>query len=154
MSVSSKRKLTQHGIVLSVLGFVLLSFQASAAGYNIQPGLWKVTYKMELSGVPDKMAQMMQREPQTKRQCVQGDDIDFKPDDMGQGCQFTTTEESANRVAWDIQCRSEHGTSTGQGEVNFNGTTTRGWFEMNIQAGPIGNMQMRNTFEGQRVGDC
>lgn len=153
MSLSARQTIKHKGLTLSLLG-LLLSFQAGAAGYNIQPGLWEMTYKMELSGVPDKMARMMQREPQTKRQCVEGDEIDFKPDDMGQGCEFTTTHESANRVAWDIQCRGEHGTSTGQGEVNFNGTTTQGWFEMDIQAGPIGNMQMRNTFEGERVGSC
>ncbi|MFO8024911.1 DUF3617 domain-containing protein [Thiohalophilus sp.] len=141
-------------MTLSILGLLLLNFQLLAADYNIQPGLWEMTYKMELSGVPKEMAQMMQREPQTKRQCVEGDEIDFKPNDMGQGCNFTTTHESANRVAWDIQCRGEHGASSGQGEVNFNRTTTQGWFEMNIQAGPIGEMQMRNTFEGKRVGSC
>lgn len=127
---------------------------AHAGEYNVQPGLWEMTYNMKVSGVPEEMASMMQKGPKVRRECVTRENMDFKPQDMGGGCTYTTTSESADRVVWDIQCKMEQGSSTGHGEVNFNGTTTDGWFELNVEAGPMGEMKMRNTFKGKRVGAC
>lgn len=138
------------------LGMLLAVFGQSVHGqeYNIQPGMWEMTYKMEISGMPESMASMMQKAPQVKRECVTEENMDFKPEDLGGGCTYNTTSQSASKVVWDIQCEMEHGSSTGHGEVNFHGTTTDGWFEMDVKAGPMGTMKMRNTFQGKRVGSC
>jgi len=132
----------------------MLAQTAYATDYNIQPGMWEMTYKMDVSGMPENMASMMQKEPKTKRECVTKEDISFKPEDMEKGCTFTKTSDTASKVVWEIECNTAQGSSSGHGEVNFHGTSSDGWFEMNVQAGPMGEMQMRNTFEGKRVGSC
>jgi hypothetical protein len=144
------------GIIAIVLTFVVtfITTTANAEEYNVNPGMWETTYKMEVSGVPPQMAAMMQQEPKVERECVTGKDIDFSPDDMAKECTFKSTRHSANKVSWDIKCSGEGGNSTGKGEVNFNGNTTSGWFEMNMQGGPMGPMKIRNVFEGKRTGPC
>ena len=120
------------GIITSVIGIAITGFVtiAQAEEYNVNPGMWETTYKMEVSG-----------------------NIDFSPDDMAKECNFKSTRHSASKVSWDIQCQGQNGNSTGHGEVNFNGDSARGWFEMNMQS-PMGPMKIRNDFEGKRTGPC
>lgn len=139
------------GLTISV---ILLSTAAQAEEYNVNPGMWETTYKMEMSGVPPEMAAMMQEQPKLERECVKDKDIDFSPDDMSKDCSFKSTRHSANKVTWNIQCKGQNGNSTGQGEVNFNGNSASGWFEMNVQGGPTGPMKIRNVFSGKRTGPC
>lgn len=142
----------RKAVVMLVLFITTLAAQAQ--DYNVEPGLWEMTYRTRVEGVPDEMASTMQKGPKVKRECVTRDNMDFKPQNMGGGCKYTTISQSASRVAWDIRCQAKQQNSTGRGEINFNGTTLNGWFELNMQGGPMGNMQMRNSFTGERVDDC
>jgi hypothetical protein len=72
---------------------------------------------------------------------------------MTEGCSYKATRHSANKMSWDIECKVQGANSTGHGEVNFNGNSATGWFEMNMQ-GPMGPMKIRNDFEGKRTGPC
>jgi len=130
-----------------------LTSAVAAESYNINPGMWETTYKVEVSGVPAEMAAMMQQQPKMERECVERKIIDFTPGDMGKDCSYKSTRHSASKMSWDIQCKGQGGDSTGHGEVNFNGNTATGWFEMNMQ-GPMGPMKIRNDFEGKRTGPC
>ena len=130
-----------------------LNMAFAAEAYNVNPGMWETTYKVEVSGVPAEMAAMMQQQPKMERECVEAKIIDFTPGDMTEDCSYKATRHSANKMSWDIQCKGQGGDSTGHGEVNFNGNTATGWFEMNMQ-GPMGPMKIRNDFEGKRTGPC
>ena len=143
------------GIITVTLTFAITGFAAAAAAeaYNVNPGMWETTYKVEVSGVPAEMAAMMQQQPKMERECVEAKIIDFTPGDMTEDCSYKATRHSANKMSWDIQCKGQGGDSTGHGEVNFNGNTATGWFEMNMQ-GPMGPMKIRNDFEGKRTGPC
>jgi hypothetical protein len=143
------------GIIAVMLTFVITGSSAAAneKAYNVNPGMWETTYKTEVSGVPPEMAAMMQEQPKVERECVEKKIIDFSPGDMTKECSFNSTRHSANKMSWDIQCKGEGGNSTGHGEVNFNGNTATGWFEMNMQ-GPMGPMKIRNVFKGKRTGPC
>jgi hypothetical protein len=125
----------------------------AAEAYNVNPGMWETSYKVKVSGVPPEMAAMMQQQPKMERECVEAKIIDFTPGDMTEDCSYKATRHSANKMSWDIQCKGQGGDSTGHGEVNFNGNTATGWFEMNMQ-GPMGPMKIRNDFEGKRTGPC
>lgn len=143
------------GIIVVAFTFVIMGHGAAASeeSYNVNPGMWETTYTLELSGVPPQMAAMMQQQPKLERECVEGKIIDFTPGDMAKECTYKSTRHSANKMSWDIQCKGQGGESTGHGEVNFNGNTATGWFEMNMQ-GPMGAMKIRNDFEGKRTGPC
>lgn len=138
------------------LAFVLFStgVLAEKEEYNVNPGMWETTYKMEISGVSPEMAKMMQQQPRVERECVKDRMIDFTPDDMDEDCKVRTTRHSAGKVSWEIMCTGKDGSSIGRGEASFNGDTTSGWFEMNSEDGPMGPMKMRNEFRGKRIGSC
>lgn len=139
--------------VFSAITVMIFTSTIRAEEYNVNPGMWETTYKMEVSGVPPQMAAMMQEEPKVERECVKDNNIDFSPDDMSKECNFKTTRHSASKVSWDIQCQGQNGNSTGHGEVNFSGDSAVGWFEMNMQ-GPTGPMKIRNDFQAKRTGPC
>jgi hypothetical protein len=140
-------------VTLTIMVTVLAT-TVHAEEYNVNPGMWETTYKVEVSGVPPEMAAMMQQPPRVERGCLTKDDIEFSPDDMDKECTFKSTRHSASKVTWDIQCKGQNGDSTGHGEANFNGNTASGWFEMNVQGGPTGPMKIRTVFEGKRTGPC
>jgi len=139
----------------------LFAFIAGVSGsytyaeeYNINPGMWETTYKMEMTGLPPAMAATMQEAPKVERDCVKDKNYDFNPGDEAKGCTFTTNRHSSKKISWDIKCSGEGGDATGHGEVNFNGDTVSGWFDMNMPQGPAGPMTIHNTFESRRVGSC
>jgi len=142
-------------IITIVITFVITVFATAIAAeaYNVNPGMWETTYKVKVSGVPAEMAAMMQQQPEMERECVEARIIDFTPGDMAEGCSYKSTRHSANKMSWDIECKAQGVNSTGHGEVNFNGNSATGWFEMNMQ-GPMGPMKIRNDFEGKRTGPC
>lgn len=143
-----------YRLVIFVVTFVAttLTIVHADEAYNINPGMWETTYKMDVSGVPPQMAAMMQQ-PKVERECVDAKIIDFTPGDMAKGCSYKSTRHSANKMSWDIECNTQGMTSTGHGEVNFNGNSATGWFEMNMQS-PLGPMKIRNDFQAKRTGPC
>ena len=126
---------------------------ANAEEYNINPGMWETTSKLEITGMPPEMANMMQKPPEVEKECVKDKNYNFDPGEENKGCTLKTTRQSAKKLVWDISCGAESGNANGRGEANFNGDTVSGWFEMNMQ-GPTGPMKMHHTFEGKRFGSC
>lgn len=142
-------------ITICSLTFVSWLFAGIAYSeeWNVNPGMWETTSKMEVKGVPPEMAAMMQRQPMVEKECVKDKNYNFKMDQDAQGCTFNQKRHSSKKLSWDISCSAESGNAKGKGEANFNGNTVSGWFEMNMQ-GPSGPMTMRHTFEGKRIGAC
>jgi hypothetical protein len=143
------------GMITLVLTFATTGLIPAVGeeAYNVNPGMWETSYKVKVTGVPAEMAAMMQQQPKAERECVEAKIIDFTPGDMTEGCSYKATRHSANKMSWDIECKVQGANSTGHGEVNFNGNSATGWFEMNMQ-GPMGPMKIRNDFEGKRTGPC
>lgn len=134
--------------------FMIASVSVYAEGYDINPGMWETTQETTISGVPPQMAAMMQKPPKVNRECVKDNKYDFSPKDKPKECSLNSTRHSDKKVSWDIKCSGKGGDSVGHGEVNFNGNTMSGWFEVNVQEGPTGPMKMREVFKGKRVGSC
>ena len=140
-------------LTLTVIASVFAG-TAHAEEYNINPGMWETTSKMEVTGMPPEMAAMMQQPPTVEKECVKDKNYDFNPGDEAKGCTFTSTRHSSKKISWDITCSGHDGNATGRGEVNFNGDTVSGYFDMNMPEGPMGPVKMHNTFEGRRIGSC
>lgn len=144
---------TSCTVTLFFIGSLLASM-AYAEEYNINPGMWETTSKLEISGMPPEMAAMMQQPPKVQKQCIKDKNHEFNPGDSVKGCTFNTERQSSKKLTWDIKCGEEGGNASGQGEVNFNGNTVSGWFEMNMPQGPNGPIKMNHSFKGKRVGSC
>ncbi len=132
-----------------VLG--LVSIHIYAADYNFKPGLWETTTTVEFEGVPANMAAMMKVPSQTEQECIKSTELMFESDKK---CKFEQKRVSANKILVDVTCTESKAVIKGKGEVNFNGKTTSGWFEMEVSQGPAGPMKIKNKFKGKYLGPC
>lgn len=142
-------KLLSTIVTAFVLG--LVSTHIYAGDYNFKPGLWETTTTMKLKGVPAEMAAMMKVPPQTEQECIKNTDLMFESD---KDCKYEQKRISAKKLLINVTCTTPGGVIKGAGEVNFNGKTSSGWFDMSIPQGPSGPMKMKNIFNAKYLGPC
>lgn len=126
----------------------LLASNAALAASPMQAGLWEITTKMEMPGMPAGMGQ------QTVRQCIRPNEAEnpektLPKDDQ---CQVKDYRLQGNSASWRMECRGE-GQMTGTGSITYGGTSYSGTIKMNIRQGGQA-MAMTQTLAGKRIGDC
>jgi hypothetical protein len=144
---------------LSLVFAALILLSASAAqAQSPQPGLWRTTAKMQMTGIPGMPAGMPPQE-NTGTQCVTPDMAKdpvkgFKPD-LGRGAQDCkySGNWSGSQLTYEMRCGGQNpsatkGTVTFESPTRFRGTSTM------TSSGGGQNVQMTMQMEGQRVGDC
>ena len=136
---------------VAVIFLGLASIQAYAGDYDFKPGLWETTTTMEVKGVPAQFAAMMKMPPQTEQECLKESDLMVENDDE---CKYDKKRISAKKMLVNITCNTPEGITKGTGEINFNGSKSNGWFEMNVPHGPSGPMKMKSIYNAKYLGAC
>lgn len=126
--------------------FCLLSAAAATADYDINEGLWEITTKVEMEGVPMTMA------PVTNTQCITKDMLVPKSDQPGQECKIINQKTVGNTLTYDMECSGPGGSMKGNGEVTYTGDTMTGKMEMSIPGQD--DMMMTMKMSGKRIGPC
>lgn len=95
---------------------VLMPTGAFGATPKLAPGLWQVTSKTEMVGMP------LQMPAQTMKTCLKADQLaqpwkQFQSE--GQHCQFSELGVTAHSAHWKMQCTSTEGNMTGSGNSEF-----------------------------------
>ena len=137
--------------IVAVIILDLASTLIYAGEYDFEPGMWESTTTVEFMGVPPEMAAMMKVPPQTRRECVKENDLMFESDAK---CTYEKKRVSAQKLLVNITCNTPEGVTKGTGEVNFNGKTASGWFEIQLPQGPSGTMKMKSIFNSKYIGAC
>lgn len=139
-------------IAPSLLTAVVLSGIAHAAAPNMKEGLWEITMKMEMPGMPAGMP------PQVMQQCMTKKDMEDPrktapggvPGDSS--CQMTDYKMQGNTATWNMACKGE-GAMTGSGSLTYSGTSYSGTNRMTMTQG--GNTQtMTMHYSGRHLGEC
>lgn len=138
-------------IIIATVFTGLTSLSSYAEDYNFKPGLWETTSTSEIKGIPEAMASMMKIPPQKDQDCIRENDPVFESDNE---CKYNKKRISANKMLLNVSCTTPEGETKGNGEINFNGKKTSGWFEMKIPQGPSGPMTMKNIFTAKYIGEC
>ena len=123
-----------------------------AAAPNMKEGLWEITTRMEMVGMPGGMP------PQTFKQCITRKDLE-NPHKMAtpggpkdDRCQVSDYKLQGNTATWNWTCKGGEemrGTAT----MTFSGTTYTGVSKMSMQqGGQTHNMTVH--YSGKHVGDC
>lgn len=128
------------------LAGVFLAAPASAA--KVRTGLWEVTVKTEMPGMPMAMPSSMHR------YCVREKDLVPHNQMAGQHCKVLDRHISGDTISWRVQCTGNGGTTTGSGTIHYSGDTYHGKVVMNMPGGPNGPMRMIETMDGHRLGPC
>lgn len=142
-------KARSSAILVVALG--MTSQSGHAAEYNFVPGLWETTTSSQVLGVPPEIGAMMQMPPQTDQSCVTAEDLQFG---VGDQCQYTNERVSASKLRVVVTCATPVGPAHGTGEVNLQGKTSSGWFEMSVPQGLTGPMTMKTVFRSRYLGAC
>jgi hypothetical protein len=136
-----------------MLAAAFVSISAHAATPNMKEGLWEITMKMEMPGMPAGM------KPQVVRQCITKKDFDDPRKTAPSGgdpkdsrCQITDHKMQGNTATWNMACKGENA-MTGSGSITYSGTSYSGANKMTMTRG--GKTQtMTMQYNAKHLGDC
>lgn len=135
---------------LIALPLAVLAAQTWAESSNMQPGLWEITTKMEMPGMP------MQLPPNTMQHCYSAQDLaqahNAVPQDESGNCRIEDYKLEGNTASWSIVCSGPNA-MRGRATMTMEPTSYHGSMKSSMQ-GPAGNMQMTTHWRGRRIGDC
>jgi len=129
--------------LLSMLVFLFLFLNDGAIAQNMKEGLWEITAKMEMQGMP------MQMPPQTNTHCLTKKDMVPQKAEPGQECKVTKHEVKGDTVTWVMECKSKEGTTVLNGKVTYKGETFDGVVKIKQEG-----MEMTQNLKGKWIGKC
>lgn len=122
---------------------LVVCFACAPPGPNMKEGLWEITTKMEMTGMP------MQFPPQTHTQCLTGTDLVPQKIEEGQNCKVVKQDIKGDTVTWVMECESSEGTAVFNGHVTYQGETFEGVITMKQ-----GDTEITMTQSGKWIGNC
>jgi len=145
------RQNLKHLSVVCFICYVSLHGFTAIAAPNMQAGLWEITTKSEMAGMPAGMP------PVTVKQCVRPSDLGDPKKVLPQGskeCQVNDYKLQGNSASWRMECSGATQMS-GAGNVTFSGASYSGNMKVTLKAGKSNPaMTMSQTFSARRIGDC
>lgn len=124
---------------------LLCTFSISFAGSepNMKDGLWEITTKVEIPGMPMEMPAM------THTQCITKENAVPDSSQPDQECKIIESHVNGDTVTWQMKCETPDGNAEATGEIVYSGDTFKGVIKMNMQ-----DMEMLQKLTGKRIGDC
>ena len=84
-------------VVLAVL-FSFWCASSTVASPNIKEGLWEITTKMDMPGIPIAIP------PHTHTQCITKEDLVPQKPEKSMECEITSKKIVGNAVSWTMEC--------------------------------------------------
>jgi hypothetical protein len=138
--------LMKMSLGVAICGMSLLGTSAFAE-VNMHEGLWEITTKTEMPGMPIQM-------PARKhRQCLTKNKMEPKTQDQEAGCKLTDRKISGNTLTWVIKCSGENAMQA-VGKITYYGDSFKGTITMKASDGEEGEMNIVNRLSGIRIGEC
>jgi hypothetical protein len=121
------------------------------AGADLHEGLWEITTKMEMKGMPMKMPARKHTQCLTKENMLKA----MVPRDQAQEeeCKITDQKISGNTVKWVMKCSGREAMEV-TGKTTYHGDTFEGNITMISNDPEEGKMEMINHISGRRIGEC
>jgi hypothetical protein len=130
--------------VLATFAMVSLPVAALAAD-GIHEGMWEITSKMEMPGMP------MEMPPTVVKHCYTKEDASDQKKVISRDkeCTVTDFKSTGNKVSWQMKCTGKHPGSY-SGETEFSGDSYVS--TMKMESGKGNAMVIKAT--GKRIGNC
>ena len=140
-------------IALAVVSILIASLAACGGGPggpNMKEGLWEITIRMDMPGMPMPMP------PQTYRHCLTHKDmVPNTQEQPGQtNCREVKREVKGDTVSWVIECTAPEGAVISSGTVTYRGDAMEGAVKVRVPDGKRGAMEMTQQMNGKWVGPC
>ena len=117
----------------------------SLAADGMRDGLWEITTKMEMPGMPMKMKPTVMKHCYSKADVMDRKKVIASRD---KNCTVTDMKNSGNKVSWAMKCTGQNA-GTMNGETVFSGDSYTSVMHMNSQG-----HKMTMNVKGKRLGDC
>jgi len=122
---------------------ITVSISLAGSGPNMQEGLWEITTRMDMPGMPMSM-------PATKHtQCITKENIVPESSQPDQECRITKTKVLGDTVTWTVVCDSPEGKSRLTGQITYHGDKFEGIINITMEG-----MEIIQHMSGRRIGDC
>ena len=133
--------------MLAVAGLAAAPF-AAAQKVNMQDGLWEVSVKMEMPGMPAGAG------AQTFRKCYTPADVQDAARTMPKddNCQVSDLKAQGDTVSWTVRCKPPQ-EMTGTGTMTYKGASYSGRMNFSMKEGGQ-TMTMQQAISGKRVDPC
>lgn len=135
-------------LAMVLCGAMLGGTGLAMADTDIRTGLWETTVSTTIEGMP------FAPPPMTFNQCLTKEDLVPNTEPPDQNCDPVKYDISGNTASWSMRCQSEGVTTTGEGRIRYSGDTYQGEMNMSMSGGPMGEMKMKQTLSGRRLGPC
>ncbi len=128
-----------------VIFLSLVVSMASGQGPDMKEGLWEVTVKMNMPGIPMKLP------PQVHTQCMTREDLIPQKGNVKNcsGCKVLKTEIKGNTIYWLEECSASDGTVRAEGHITYSGDSFTGKVKITQK-----QMTMWQDLSGKWVGEC
>ena len=132
--------------VFAVLGLVSLPATLMAAD-GIREGMWEITSRMEIPGMP------MEMPPTTVKHCYTSEDVkdQKKVINRDKDCTVTDLKSTGSKVSWKMVCTGKNAGKF-SGETIFSGDSYDSVMNMQSDSGKGRSMTIKA--KGRRVGNC
>ena len=121
---------------------------AQAQAPNMQPGLWEVTFRVEVPGRPAEM--------NTMRQCLTAEQIkqaaSATPTAPQGDCTVSDYKATADGASWKFDCKGENPMS-GSGSIAWQGASYSGATRVVTRENDRPTV-INQSYSGVRVGEC
>jgi len=131
---------------LCIAGILLSVSSAAYADIDLHEGMWEITNKIEMSGIPIKL-------PDTKvSQCITKEKIIPKSNKkINKHCTISEQKIEGDTVTWKMQCAKK---VASQGTVTYHGDTLEGIINSSSEIPNLGTIEMDIHLSGKRTGEC
>ena len=132
-------------IGLTILLSLIWVANASA---EIKDGLWEMTTKVEMKGMPAQMP------ASTVRQCITKNNPVPQSDAKGYKCKTKDYKVSGDTVTYTVECTGKDSFVLTSGKTTYKGNTFDGTSTTNIKTKGQPEVQMTNKISGKYIGPC
>jgi hypothetical protein len=139
-----------HRICAAIIGLFCLCYAGAAfAEPNIREGLWEITTKTEIAGMPADAIP-----PVTQTHCLTDKNKIPQLLQKDQACQITDTKTQGNEASWKMKCRNEINLITGSGKITYKGDRLDGIIHIQMQQAEGAPMKLTQHLQGRYSGKC
>ena len=131
-------------IVLFLISLLLFSCTVQK-GPNMKEGLWEITVKMDIPGMPVQMP------PRTSTQCLTPKEAVPQPQqgEANQECKEVKQDIKGDTVSWSVECKTKEGIAVSEGTITYKGDTFEGVITMKQR-----DMKAIQHLSGRWIGQC
>jgi hypothetical protein len=136
--------------ILIILVVLLSMLWTVGAWAQLKEGLWEMTAKVEMKGMPQSMP------PATFRQCITNSNPvpQNKDQDKNYDCKTTAQNISGNTVSYTVECKGKDGVMQTSGTSTYTGTSMDGTSNTKFKMKGQPEMQMATKIKGKYIGAC